>query len=70
MAFNENSKLIDILKNPGASEILDKYVPGFQKHPQLKAVQNFSLRVVAGFPQAGIKPDMLKAIVEDFSKLS
>ena len=69
MAFDQNSKLQDILAVPEATAILEKHIPGVSKNPQLKMVKNFSLKAIAGFPQAGIKPDVLKAVVDDLAAL-
>ena len=36
MAFSLDSKVKDILKNPEASAVLDKYSPDASKNPQMK----------------------------------
>ena len=38
MAFSLDSKVKDILKNPEAAEVLDKYSPDASKNPQMKLV--------------------------------
>ena len=38
MAFSLDSKVKDILKNPEASAVLDKYSPDASKNPQMKLV--------------------------------
>ena len=70
MAFNENSKMKEILSNEEAAALLEKYVPGASNHPQLNMIKNFTLKVVAGFPQAGISPENYSALVEDLKKLA
>ncbi|MFZ5644913.1 MAG: hypothetical protein ACOY46_15115 [Bacillota bacterium] len=69
MSFNENSKLKDILANEEAKAILEKYVPGASTHPQLAMIKNFTLKVISGFPQAGIKPEAFDSLISDLSKL-
>ena len=44
MAFSLDSKVKDILKNPAAAEILDKFCPGASKNPQMKLVGGLTLR--------------------------
>ena len=36
MAFSLDSKVKEILKDPRACEVLDKYAPGASKNPQMK----------------------------------
>ena len=54
MAFSLDSKVKDILKNPEASAVLDKYSPDASKNPQMKLVGGLTLRKLASFPQSPI----------------
>ena len=38
MAFSLDSKVKDILKNPAAAAVLDKYSPDASKNPQMKQI--------------------------------
>ena len=38
MAFSLDSKVKDILKNPAAAAVLDKYSPDASRNPQMKLV--------------------------------
>jgi len=69
MPFSADSKLGELLANEKAKAILEKYLPGMSTHPQLGMAKGFSLKMIASFPQAGITPDKLKAIVDELSKL-
>lgn len=69
MAFSENSKMKELLADEEAKTLLEKYVPGASTHPQLNMIKNFTLKVVAGFPQAGISPENYTALVDDLKKL-
>jgi hypothetical protein len=60
--FSINSKLGDIIKDPAACAILDSYVPGASTNPQTKLAYSMTLKIVAGFPQAGIPKDKLAEI--------
>ena len=64
--FSQDSKMKDIVTNPAACAILEEYVPGASKHPQLKMAFGLSLKAIAGFPQAKISP---QALVEMDAKL-
>ena len=59
MAFSLDSKVKDILKNPAAAAVLDKYSPDASKNPQMKLVGGLTLRKLATFPQSAfLKPQM------------
>ena len=47
MAFSLDSKVKDILKNPEAAAVLDKYSPDASKNPQMKLVGGLTLRKLA-----------------------
>ena len=64
MAFSLDSKVKDILKNPAAAAVLDKYSEGATKNPQMKLVGGLPLRKLASFPQSA----HLKPHLEDLDK--
>jgi hypothetical protein len=69
MAFSADSKLGELLANEKAKAILEKYLPGMSTNPQIGMAKGMSLKMIAAFPQAGITPDKLKAIVDELSKI-
>ena len=60
MAFSLDSKVKDILKNPAAAAILDKYSPDASKNPQMKLVGGLTLRKLASFPQSAFLMGLLQ----------
>ena len=44
MAFSLDSKVKEILKDPRACAVLDKYAEGASKNPQMKLVGGLTLR--------------------------
>ena len=60
MAFSLDSKVKDILKNPAAAAILDKYSPDASKNPQMKLVGGLTLRKPASFPQSAFLMGLLQ----------
>ena len=59
MAFSLDSKVKEILKNPTAAAVLDKYCPGASTNPQMKLVGGLTLRKLASFPQSAyLKPHL------------
>lgn len=72
MALSVNSTLLQLKSDERAKAILAKHLPGIWEHPQISMALGLPLKVVATLPQAaqaGFKPDMLKAIDEELSKL-
>ncbi len=52
MAFSLDSKVKEILKDPRACAVLDKYADGASKNPQMKLVGGLTLRKLSTFPQS------------------
>lgn len=62
MALSVDSKIKEIMKNPEAVKVLEKYSPGFSTNPQMKMVQGLTYRALAKFPQAGLTPEQVEEI--------
>lgn len=71
MAITEDSKLGEVLDNPKAKAVLEKHMPDMGNvSPQMLAMaRGMSLKQVAGFPQSGLTPEKMEAIMEELSKL-
>jgi len=72
MAINLDTKLKDVMKNPGAVEVLEKYFPGFTTNPQLKLGYMMTFRTISKFPQAkqfGLTPEILEKVIEEWAAL-
>jgi hypothetical protein len=70
MEINENTKLGDLLDNTAAMAVLKKHVPAIETAgPMLAMARGMTLKAVAGFPQAGITPEKLQAILADLAKI-
>ncbi len=70
MALTVDSKIKDIMGNPGAIEIVDKYSPGFATNKQMKMVYGISLRVLQKFPQTKMSLETLAEIDKELANLS
>ena len=62
MALSVDSKIKDIMKNPAAVALMEKFSPGFATNPQMKMVQGLTFRALAKFPQAKITSERLEEI--------
>ncbi len=60
--FSEDSKVGDLLKDPGARAILEEYIPGVSTHPQMKMAAGMTLKAICGFPQTKISKEKLAEI--------
>lgn len=71
MAFSLDSKVGEILDDPRARAVLEKHVPMLKSvgESMLSMARTMTLKQVAGFPQAGLSPDKLKAIVDELAKV-
>ena len=56
------SKLGDLMKDPQAAAILEHFLPGISKDPQLKKGYRMTLKFIAGFPGSGFPKQKLPEI--------
>ena len=69
MTFSEKSKMKDLMANPEAKAVIEKYVPGFWDNPQSKQAFGMTLKMISSFPQAKVFKDNLDKIVEELSQI-
>ena len=69
MGFSENSTIREILANEQAEAILNKYVPGASTHPQIGMAMGMTLKQVSWYPESGLTPEKLEALVKDLEKI-
>lgn len=70
MALSVDSKIKDLLANPKAADICEKYSPGFKTDKQMKMVYGMSLRGLSKFPQAKTLAKNLEQIQKELSELN
>lgn len=72
MQFTLDSTLGDLLNNPQAKAVLDKYVPGVSTHPMLAMAKGMSLNALLSLPQAaqlGLTKEKAQAMLAEINKL-
>ena len=69
MAFSEQSKLREIIADERAKAVLDKHIPGASTHPQLYMGLDMTLKEISWYPESGLTPAKLKALVDDLAAL-
>ena len=62
MGLSVDSKIKEIMKNPEAVTLMEKFAPGFSTNPQMKMVQGLTYRALAKFPQANMTPEKVEEI--------
>ncbi|MFK4342827.1 hypothetical protein ABH894_003103 [Paenibacillus sp. RC62] len=67
MAFNENSKLSELLANKAAITVLEKHLPGISTNPMASMGKGMSLKQLAAIPQANMPQELITAIVSDLT---
>lgn len=70
MAITIDSKIKDIMAEPRAVDIVDKYLPGFATNKQMKMVYGMSLRALAKFPQAKVSNETLAEIEKELAAIT
>ena len=70
MAYTLASKVGELLKDPKAVEILEKYVPGITKNPLIGLAKGMNLERLIAMPQAkqaGITEEMVKNLLAEIN---
>jgi hypothetical protein len=62
-------KMDELIDEPKKNAIFQKYAPAVATHPQISMARGMTLADVAGYAEAGLTPEILKAIVDEVNKL-
>jgi hypothetical protein len=65
----EQIPMDELMDNPQSAAVFKKHAPSLATNPQLSMARGMTLADVAGYAEAGLSPEMLKAIVDDINKL-
>jgi len=71
MKYDLMTKLGDLLKDPQALEVIEKYVPGLAKNPLIRLVKGKSLESLLDIPQAkdaGLTKEMLENLLKEINE--
>lgn len=72
MAYTLDTKIGDILKDPNAVKLLEKYAPGISSNPMIGLVKGMALRSLLPLPQAkqaGITEEMVNKVLVEINAL-
>lgn len=71
MAISSKSKLRDILADPRACAIVDKYMPGFatEKAAAMQPVMGMKFNMLMKFPQAAASDEAKQAMIAELDAL-
>jgi hypothetical protein len=68
MAYSLDSKVGELLKDPKAVKIIERYAPGISKNPMIGLAKGMTLKSVVSMPQAkeaGLTEDMIKQVLAE-----
>ena len=71
MKYDLMTKLGDLLKDPQAVEVIEKYVPGLAKNPLIRLVKGKSLESLLDSPpatDAGLTKEMLENLLKEINE--
>jgi hypothetical protein len=69
MAYDASSRIRDLLADERAKAVVEKHLPGASNHPQLAMAMDMSLREVSWYPESGLTPAKLEALVADLQQI-
>jgi hypothetical protein len=70
MAYTLDSKVGDLLNDPKAKDIVEKYAPSLANNPMVSMAKGMSLRSVLDMPQAkqaGITEDKVQKVLSEIN---
>ena len=70
MAYTLDSKVGNILDDPRAKDIVEKYAPGLANNPMISMAKGMSLRSILDMPQAlqaGVTEDRVQKILAEIN---
>ena len=72
MSYTMDSKVGEILKDPVAVKVLEKYAPGVSKNPMIGLAKGMALKTLISMPQAkeaGVTEEMVKKVLAEINSL-
>lgn len=69
MAISINSKVKEIVENPQAAAVLDKYIAGMSTAPGTKQAYGMTLKMVCSFPQTPISKEKVAEMAAELEAL-
>lgn len=67
--FTIDTPIEKLAADPQAKAVLDKHMPGFDKHPYYDQAKVMSVKAIAPFSQGMITEDMLAKIAADLAEI-
>jgi len=65
----ESTPIGDVIDNPAAKAILDKYIPGLSANPQIDMARGMTLRQAQGYAPDQVPEEALKKIEAEFGAM-
>lgn len=70
MAYTLDSKVGELLKDPEAVRIIERYAPGVSTNPLIDLAKGMALRAVVSMPQArqtGLTEEMIQRVLAEIN---
>ena len=72
MAYTLSSKVGELLKDPAAVKVFERYAPGISKNPMIGLAKGMTLKALVAMPQAkqyGITEEMVSKVLTEINAL-
>ncbi len=72
MAYTMDSTLGELLNDPRAKAVLDKYLPGVSTNPMIGMAKGISLKMIVSMPQVaqmGVDQQKVQTVLDEINKL-
>lgn len=72
MPYSLDSTVGEILKDPRAREVMDKYAPGVSSNPMIGMAKSWTIKNILGMPQAksaGLTAEKVQQVLDEINRL-
>jgi hypothetical protein len=72
MPYTLDSTVGEILRDPRAKEVMDKYAPGISSNPMIGMAKNWTIAKILAMPQAkaaGLTAEKVQQVLDEINKV-
>lgn len=72
MPYTLDSTVGEILKDPRAKVVMDKYAPGISSNPMIGMAKNWTIKNILGMPQAksaGLTAEKVQQVLDEINRM-
>lgn len=68
MKYTKDTLLGELLTDPAAVKVLNRYLPGASYHPMARRLKHLTLGQISRIPGAGVSPQLFDQFIKDLNQ--